>query len=288
MTTRLRSVLLCTPINPRHIPKSLAAGADLVVIDLEDSVETDRKAEARATVAAALAGGDSCYVRVNAITTANFEQDLAALGPVQGLAGVMLPKVEHGDELLAVDARLTRLEKEHGRRAGSIAVIPLIETALGVENLAAILLSAPRVPRISFGAGDYTLDIGAKLTADEIALAYIRARVVNASRAFGLAAPIDSVWVDVGDDAGLQASATRAQTMGFAGKLCLHPKQVATVNAAFSPTALDFEKAQRYVREFEAATAGGLAAIHIDGVLVDYPIAERARRTLVQAGLSPA
>ena len=290
MKTRLRSVLLCTPINPRHVEKALQSPADLVVFDLEDSVEVERKAQARAAVVHALEQpfGRRSFVRSNAIGSAQFEADLDALAPLSRVGGFMLPKFESPDDLRALDARLSRLEERSGRAAGSIRVLPLIETALGVENLREILLDSPRVDRLSFGAGDYTLDIGATLSDDEAALHYIRARVVNASRAFGKQAPIDSIWLDTSDLEGLQRSALRGQTLGFAGKLCIHPNQVEAVNAVYTPSPQAMERARRQLAAFGEALGRGVAAIHVDGMLVDYPIAERARRLLAAGDVNPS
>lgn len=261
-----------------------------MVFDFEDSVEAARKPEARLGVAQAIRSGEAegAYVRVNAVGSSDIQGDLEALAAMPQLGGIMLPKVETADELLWIDARLSELEATQGLAPGKFGVLPLIETARGVENLSSVLRDTPRVKQISFGAGDYTLDIGATLTPDETAIAYIRARVVNASRAYGHQAPIDSVWLNVSDDAGLRESCTRARILGFAGKLCIHPRQVGIVNEAFSPSSDDIARAQLYVDEFDAATAKGLAAIHVDGVLVDYPIAARARKTLQDVDVSRA
>lgn len=290
MTLRMRTVLLCTPINPRHIDKSLGAGADVVVFDWEDSVEVSRKAAARRAVAERFDTGQAAgsFVRVNATASAYHQDDLQALEGLVGLGGVVLPKVETSADLAGLDEGLTRLEKSRELPAGSVRVLPLIETALGVENIKEILARSPRVDRMSFGAGDYSLDIGARITPDESALAYVRARLVNASRAAGKLAPVDSVWLDVSDDQGLAESAARARTLGFGGKLCIHPRQVPVAAQAFMPSDEEIKVARRHVAEFEAAVAQGLGAIHVAGVLVDYPVAERARRMLREADLSPA
>ncbi|MBS0427388.1 MAG: CoA ester lyase [Proteobacteria bacterium] len=291
MQSRMRTVLLCTPINPRHIDKSLSAGADVVVFDWEDSVEVSRKAAARQTVTDRFAMGQAAgsFVRVNATGSAYYEEDVSALEGLAGLGGVVLPKVETSADLASLDAALTRLEASRGLAPASVRVLPLIETALGVENISDILATrSSRVDRLSFGAGDYSLDIGARITADESALGYIRARLVNASRAAGKLAPVDSVWLDVSDEQGLAQSAVRARNLGFGGKLCIHPRQVAVAAHAFQPSDEEIAVARRHVAEFEAAVAQGLAAIHVAGVLVDYPVAERARRTLREADVSPA
>jgi len=285
----LRSFLFAPGNHPRRVEKALALGADAVILDLEDAVAIAEKAATRQTIIAALSRPRRCkgYVRVNAIGTPWCLRDLMeVVGP--GLDGIVLPKVESAADLRAIDWLITNLERERGLPEGGIDLMPIIETAVGFSRLDRILAArnlkatpgAWRVKRVSFGAGDFTNDVGMTWTPGEEELSEMRARLIVASRAAGLEPPIDTVWIHLQDAAALRRSVERSLRMGFQGRLCIHPDQVAVTNEIFTPTAAEVERAQRIVKAFEDAEAAGLAAIQVDGVFVDYPIVYRAQRTL--------
>ncbi len=167
-------------------------------------------------------------------------------------------------------------------RSVASTLIPIIETALGMSNISAIAASGSRTTRLAFGAGDYTLDLGMVWSRDETELLPARSAVVMASRAAGIEPPLDTVWADLRDAAGFARSAEHAAALGFQGKMCIHPDQIAVTNAAFSPSSQQLSWALRVVAAFEEAEAKGLASIQLDGQFIDYPIVQRARQVVVR------
>jgi citrate lyase subunit beta / citryl-CoA lyase len=198
----------------------------------------------------------------------------------QALAGVIVPKVEAADDVRHAEQLLGRLEQERGLAPGSIDLMPIIETARGVHHAYDIAAAGTRVQRLAFGAGDFTRDIGVRWSRRESESQYARAALVIASRAAGLEAPLDSVWVDLRDHRGLVRSARLVKQLGFQGKMCIHPSQVEPINAVFLPTPDEVAFATRVVEAFRAAEAQGLAAFQLDGQFIDYPIVEAAQRLL--------
>jgi len=252
-----------------------------VILDLEDAVATAEKAATRAIIAATLARPRSglLYVRVNAADTEFCCGDLVAV--VQpGLDGIILPKVESPATLTTIDWVLLQIERERGLAERSIDLIPIIETARGLRDVDPILASGTRVRRVAFGAGDFTLDVNMIWNRNEAELSYARAAIVTASRAAGIEAPLDTVWVDLQDAEGLEASARSALAYGFQGKMCIHPNQIAVVNRVFTPSTEEVTFAERVVAAFAKAEAEGVASIQLDGRFIDYPIVYRAQRVL--------
>jgi citrate lyase subunit beta / citryl-CoA lyase len=281
----LRSLLFAPGNHARRVEKALGLAADGVILDLEDAVAISEKAATRPIVTEAFGKPRSgrLYVRVNALTTDWCHADLVAVIQA-GLDGIILPKVEHGHELRTADWLIANLERERGLPAGGIDLIPIIETALGLSNLAHICRSGTRARRLAFGAGDFTLDMGMVWTRSEAELLPHRAACVLESRAAGMKPPLDTVWADLRDAEGFAASAQQAAALGFQGKMCIHPDQVAGANAAFTPNETAVAQAKRIVAAFDEAEARGLASIQLDGQFIDYPIVQRARRVLAQGG----
>jgi citrate lyase subunit beta/citryl-CoA lyase len=274
--------LLFAPGNhARRVEKALSLDADAVILDLEDAVAIAEKAATRGVVVAALQRPRQglLYVRVNAVDTAFCYGDLVAV--VQpGLDGIILPKVESAAGIATIDWLLAQLERGRGLPLGAIDLIPIIETARGVQQIDAILAAGSRVGRVAFGAGDFTLDVAMAWSRSEAELAHARAVIVTASRAAGIEAPLDTVWVDLPDKDGLDASARTALAYGFQGKMCIHPEQIPVVNRVFTPSDAEIAFAERVVAAFVAAEAAGSAAIQLDGKFIDYPIVYRAQRVL--------
>lgn len=285
----IRSFLFAPANVARRVEKALTLDADAVILDLEDSVAPSDKPASRKAVAAALGRPRRCllYVRVNAPSTAYCYRDLVET-VAQGLDGVVVPKIESAADLHAVDWLLAALEREQGMAEGSLDLMPQIETAAGMQRVDRVLqarslrpyAAAWRVRRVAFGAGDYANDVGLSPTLDEPELADARSRVVLASRAAGLENPIDSPWFHFGEPEAFGRSLERSRRGGFQGRLCVHPDQIAPVNAAYLPTAAELEQAGRIVAAFEAAESRGAAAIQVDGQMIDYPIVHRARALL--------
>lgn len=283
--TDLLRTLLFTPANhARRVEKALTLAADAVILDLEDAVAAAEKPAARkdALAARGAARRGRLFVRVNALSTAWGYADLVAM-VAPGIDGIMLPKVESAQDLGTAEWLIAALERDAGLPAGGIALVPLIETAAGMQALGAIARSARRARRIAFGAGDFTLDTNLDWSREEWELLPHRSHCVLASRANGLEPPIDTVWTRLDDADGFAASVERARALGFAGKLCIHPAQVGPANAAFSPSPGAVERAHRVVAAFEEAEARGLASITLDGAFIDYPIAHAAQRILARA-----
>jgi citrate lyase subunit beta/citryl-CoA lyase len=276
-----RSFLFAPGNHARKVDKVFDCGADNVILDLEDAVARAEKVATRALVVDALKrprrGG--AYVRVNAFATEFCYGDaVAVVGP--GLDGIILPMVESREQIMAFDWLVGSLERERGLAVGGVDVIPIIETAKGIANARAVAAAGTRVKRMAFGAGDYTLDVNMEWTLGESELEHARAEMVVASRAGGLEAPIDTVWVHIKDLDGLASSAKRARQLGFQGKMCIYPPQVELVNRAFTPTEKEISFARRVVAAFEEAERAGSSSIQLDGFFIDYPIVYKAQRTL--------
>jgi len=201
---------------------------------------------------------------------------------------VVLPKVESAAELHAIDWLIANLERERGLEAGSVDLIPQIETAAGVQRIDRVFQArnlrpyagAWRVRRAAFGAADYGNELGLAPTLDEAELSDARARVVLASRAAGLEGPLDSPWFHFKESEAFQRALERSRRGGFQGRLCVHPDQIAPVNAAYLPSEQEVARAERIVAAFNEAEARGQAAVQVDGQMVDYPVVFRARALL--------
>ena len=285
-----RSFLFAPGNVPRRVEKALSLEADVVILDLEDSVAPSDKPAARKAIAEALTRprGPRGYVRVNAASTPYCYADLVETVH-KGVEGVVLPKVESAAELHAVDWLLTNLERERGIAVGSIDLMPQLETAAGVQRIERIVQAGSlrtyksqpwRVKRVAFGAGDYANDIGLSVSMDEPELAEARSRIVMISRAAGLENPVDSPWFHLREAEGFRRALERSRRGGYQGRLCIHPDQLAPVNAAYVPSAEEVAQAARIVAAFKEAEAKGAAAIVVDGQMIDYPIVHRAQAIL--------
>lgn len=248
---------------PERFAKAAATGADLVVIDLEDAVAEERRDSAREAVAAYLASGGRACVRVNAVTSPHHHRDLAALADLPGLLAVMLAKADTRSSAASVASLM------------DVPVIPLVESAEGVAH-AYELAATAGVVRLAFGHLDYALDIGAEPTWP--AMLHARSRLVHASRLAGLPGPVDGVTTALDDEQALTDDLKRAQEVGLAGKLLIHPRQVAQTQAAFRPSA----EAVNWARSVLAAAGGG-EAVRVDGHMVDAPVLARAEAILRRA-----
>jgi citrate lyase subunit beta / citryl-CoA lyase len=277
----LRSFLFAPGNHARRVANALSLDADAVILDLEDAVALGEKRAARDAVVTALAlpRQSLLYVRVNAADTEFCYGDLVAVVR-PGLDGIVLPKVENAAALATIDWLLAQLERQQGLAQRAIDLIPIIETAGGLANLDGILKTGARVKHVAFGAGDFTLDVNMVWSRTEAELAFARARIATASRAAGIEAPLDTVWVDLADEEGLEMSARIALGFGFQGKMCIHPKQLAPVHRVFTPGEAEVAFAERVVAAFAEAEAAGSAAIQLDGKFIDYPILYRAQRVL--------
>lgn len=279
-----RSFLFAPANHARRREKAFTLGADAVILDLEDACAVSEKAASRAPVAEAMRAARSClgYVRVNPLSTPFAYGDIVET--VQpGLDGIVLPKVESAADVATADWLIAQLERDRGLAAGSVDLMPIVESAAGLANFREISRASPRVRRFAFGAADFTNDLGLEWTRDEMELLPHRSEIVLQSRAAGLEPPVDTVWADVKDAEGFARSAARVRALGFQGKLCIHPDQVPAANRAFTPSDAEVAKAQRILDAFAEAEARGSSAIQLDGQFIDYPIMHAARRVVETA-----
>ena len=290
----VRTALFAPGIKDRVMDKALAAGADAVILDLEDSVPLATKAEARTLVtrtidgAAANPSRPGIYVRVNAASTGLLADDLEAVVR-PGLDAVLLSKTENIDDVRQTAGSLDRLEKARGVKAGAVEIILQIENALGVYNCFNLIKASPRVVATCFGSardGDLQTDLGCSWSIEGTELLYARSKVLLDTRAAGANIhPLDGVFADLNDEAGLLADSKLSARLGYIGRTVIHPKQIAPVKAAYAVPEADVAYYQKIATEFAVAEKTGTAAIAVDGKLVDYAMAQRARRVLALAAL---
>lgn len=254
-----RSVLFVPADRPERFDKAVACGADGVILDLEDAVAATNKDQGRHHVASWLAG-NTATLRINAADTPWFDDDVALLHDMP--CAVMIPKVQSATQLVSILDRLP-----------DVRVTVLLETASGIANAAAICAVAG-VSGAAFGSVDLAAELGVD-PADRQAMAYARSALVIAAAASKLPPPLDGVCVDLDDASAVDAEARYAATLGFGGKLCIHPRQVAPINRAFTPTAEEIGWAQRILGAVEHR-----GATVLDGKMVDQPVVTRARRLL--------
>jgi len=272
--------------------KAMASGADAATLDLEDSVPLNAKAAARSLVAkvidAAVRPGPAIYVRVNGSATAFLAEDLAAVVR-PGLDAVMLPKAETVEEVQRTAAAIEQHEAARKIKPGSVAIILMIESALGVYRCFDMIKASPRVAATCIGGardGDLQTDLGCGWSIEGTELLYARSKVLLDTRAAGSHIhPLDGVFSDLNDEAGLIQDTRLSARLGFVGRTVIHPKQIAPVRQAYAVPASEIAYFKKVVAEFTAAEKSGIAAITINGKLVDYAMFERAKRVLDLAKL---
>ncbi len=288
MPTFIRSALFVPGNRSDRIDKALNSGADAVIIDLEDAVPVHEKESAREIAQQKLStyNNGQIFIRINSLESPFGLPDLEAV-IVKGLKGVILPKVDSTHQLLEINRLITEKERAHGLGLGSILLIPLIETALGVQRIyeiASVKLSPDRLFTVAFGAADYTADMGIKMTKEATELYYPRARLAVACRAADIAPPIDSPFMlHIKDTEAFMEDAMRAKNLGFQGKLLIHPAQIEPCHQVFTPTPDEIAQAKKIITAFEEAEEKGIGAIQVDGKFVDYPVIRRAREVLALA-----
>ena len=294
-----RSVLAVPASKLDMVEKAFASEADVAMLDLEDAVAPEDKPEARGNVVRALTEldrhGKRGLYRVNPLGTPWFHHDLIDVveGAGEALDAVMIPKLERLEDLYLVDGLLTQAELAADLEHGHVRLEVLIESAAALVTIDAITRSSERLDGFHFGPGDYAASVGMPQTHigtrdewDEAypgdRLHYPMHRIVVAAHATGLRA-IDGPVADLGDEEGLRQSARRARSLGFDGKWCIHPKQIATVNEVFSPTEAELERATKLVKAYEASTAAGRGSIAFDGQMVDAASIRMAQAVLDRA-----
>lgn len=274
----LRTILSVPGNREKMLEKSKELRADIVVLDLEDSVPQEEKARARSIVEGwipKLTGNSSrIYVRINPLDSGFAKEDLEAV-IIQGIDGISQPKPSTAQDIHKIAEILTRLEKKRGLPEGRVKILPWIETALGLINAYEIASSSPRVNGVIFGANDLVLETGMTRSEEGNELLYPKTKVVIAARAAGVSA-IDTPYNNFKDEPGLIKETTLARNLGFRGKFVIHPGQVDVVNRIFRPTEEEVAYARQVVTAFEDARQKGFASASLDGKMIDIPIAQRA------------
>lgn len=259
-------------------------GADAVIFDLEDAVSPAEKDAARILVRNTLRYmefGCGRIVRINSVDTEYCHSDIEAIIPERPDM-ILLPKAATPADILAVDGYITEVEKRLGYEVGSVGIIALIETALGVENSFAIASASKRVKALFLGAEDLTADLQCKRTKEGREIEYARTRLVVAARAAGVEV-YDTPFTDVNDDDGIVTDAELAKSLGFGGKASISPRHINAINRAFSPTEAEIEYAYEVIEAITRAKAEGKGAISLRGKMIDAPIVARAERTIDMA-----
>lgn len=283
----LRTYLYAPGNRPDLLAKVLRTGTDAVIVDLEDAVPASEKDAARRTTLEFL---ERCsldgvhtpvFVRVD-----HGERGVADVEHLtaRGLVGLRVPKIEEPDVIRQLDASLARLEQAAGLPRDTVRLVPLVESVRGLYRLDEIVAASARVDRFAFGGTDFVRDIRGVVTRERTETFYARAHLVARSRFLGLDPPIAHVYTPVADLDGLRAACAADRALGFFGRSCIHPRQVAVVNEAFTPSLAEVTWARAVVAGYEDAVAGGRgSALLGDGTFVDEAVAVRARDLLALA-----
>lgn len=280
--TVMRTMLSVPGIRERFIEKARGAEADVLCFDLEDSVAWDDKPTARKLLARVLPDfpkrGRKVFVRANGYDTGLIEQELDALVHAW-LDGVSVSKVESARDIERIDDYLTLLERARGLPDGQVAIAAWIENAHAVANAYEICQASERLVGICVGGEDYAVSIGVRRTKAAAELELARRASVNAAHAAGIV-PLDTPWTDIRDPEGYEAELRRMKEIGFQGKFCIHPDQLAPANRIFSPPEEDVNWARRVVDAYEEGVTQNLGAVALDGQMIDKPVLEQAENVL--------
>jgi citrate lyase subunit beta/citryl-CoA lyase len=280
---RLRRSRLYLPgSEPKYFINAALHGPDAIILDLEDSVHHGEKDAARILVRNALRavdfGKSERMVRINQLPLGL--EDLAEIVP-ESPDLILLPKVERPEHIAETDRMIGELKSRYGITR-PIWLMPILESALGIENASAIATASKHVVALTIGLEDYTSDLGVAKTAEGRESLYARSRLVNTAKAVGVQA-IDSVFGDVGDISGLRSWAENSRALGFEGMGCIHPSQIPVVHEAFAPSPEEIEKASKIVAAFDEAQKRGLGVVSLGSKMIDPPVVERAQKLVERA-----
>lgn len=280
-----RSFLYVPANREKFLEKAIGLPSDAFIFDLEDSVPSAEKANARAGVRAYAPkiAGERVWVRVNGLETGFAADDLDAVVGVAGLAGFFLPKVETPDEVRRWNAMIDVLEGERGVAAGALKLVISIESALGVLNAYAMATAAARVISLTFGGaqdGDLNTDLGCAWSIDGPEMLHARSHALLAARAARFDTPLDGVFADVRDAEGFERDTALSRRLGYRGRKLIHPAQIEPCNRLYRPSAAELDYYARVIEAFDLAVAQGSAATTVDGRMIDLAMANAARRVL--------
>lgn len=280
-----RSMLFLPGNNPNMLINGNCLGADAVIFDLEDAVAPAEKDAARILVRNTMKymdfKGCEIIVRINSVDTEFWKKDLDEIIPYKP-ALILLPKTGTKEDVLVAHEYMTEVEEKNSMEKGAVGLMPLIETALGVENSYLIASACDRVKALFLGAEDLTADLQCKRTKEGREIEYARARLVVAARAAGVDV-YDTPFTDVNDDEGIEVDASLAKSLGFTGKASISPRHVEVINQVFSPTMAEIDYAYQVMDAIELAKKQGKGAIALHGKMIDAPIVARAERTIEMA-----
>lgn len=286
-----RSMLFVPGHKTDWVDKALAAGPDALILDLEDSVPAEFKADARAVVAESVrrvrrdGSAVGLWVRVNSWESRLAGADLEEV-VVDGLDGVMVPKIYTERDVVRIETLLTHVELRNGVPEGTVEILPLLETAQAMAVCEKIAAASPRVAAllgVTAKDADTARALGYQFTAEGLETLYLRSRIVLASRAAGLDHPLCGLWQDIGDIDGLTRFAAQNRQLGYRGQILIHPSHVAPVNAVFTPSAAEVAFYRGMVEAYERAEAAGHAAVEYEGQHVDHAHVATARELLALA-----
>jgi citrate lyase subunit beta / citryl-CoA lyase len=277
-----RSRLYVPGSEPKYFINAALHGADGVILDLEDSVHPSEKDTARLLVRNALRAVDflDCerMVRINQLPLGL--EDLDEVVP-ESPDLILIPKTETPDQVMAVEKRMAEVKSAYGITRATW-LMPILESALGIENAFVIAKASDKTVAITIGLEDYTADLGVVKSRDGAESLFARQRVVNAAHAAGVQA-IDSVFGDLGDLEGLRAWAANSRALGFEGMGCVHPLHIPVIHEAFAPTSVEIERARKIVAAYDDAQARGLAVVSLGSKMIDLPVVQRALKLMARA-----
>jgi len=285
-----RTLLFAPGSRPELLAKAQLGDADAMIFDLEDSVPLNAKDEARKNIADALAAGlkKPMFLRISNPRAGDFLADLKVLadaGSLVNVAGIVLPKAD--DDIQAVAKALKDVEAKHNIQEGTLAVLPLIETCLGLRNSFEIAKASNRVIGMALASaeqGDFMVDLGGRWTPRSLALAYPRSKLVVDARAAGVQWLVDGVFMNLKDTDMLREECLIARELGYVGKMAIHPTQVDVMHAVFSPSEAEVAYARGLIAAFREGEARGVGAVKYEGMMVDYANVRLAERTLALVG----
>ncbi len=280
---RLRRSRLYLPgSEPKYMINAALHGPDAIILDLEDSVHPREKDAARLLVRNALRAVDflSCerMVRINQLPLGL--EDLSEIVPEYPDL-ILIPKVESAAQVVEVSQHVEKIKADYGITR-PVWLMPILESAVGIENAFAIAKASEQIVALTIGLEDYTADLGVPKTSTGAETLYARQHLVNAARAAGLQA-IDSVFGDVGDMQGLHAWALNSRALGFEGMGCVHPSQIPILHEAFAPTKAEMDKARKIVAAFKEAQDQGLGVVSLGSKMIDPPVVQRALKLMARA-----
>ena len=282
------SMLFAPGNRPDLVEKAICSEADAVIVDLEDAVPFESKANARSYLAELPESKIPLYVRVNGGDLNHLWPDLQAVGYGK-VDGIVLPKAENAELIVAIDGALTMVELASGRNIGSTVIVPLIETSTGIVQGNSTLRASLRVKSVMFGSaeqGDLFADLGGQWTPDGTALLYARSQVLVAAKAAGVANSLDGPFLNLSDLSQLRVECELARRIGYTGKVAIHPSQVPIIHDVFTPSPAEIAAQQRVLDAFKEALDAGSSLVKVDGRMVDYAVAKVAQTVIDRADVA--